>query len=524
MEKELHGSSLVCGTFNPLLPHLVLEDSITLQALYAPNVTLVYGSGIDYANIREGEDVYMECIDDSRPTSHTLRFFKNGLEISESRIAGRIISDNILVLQNITKADSGQYSCSADNEVGSQTSSVLWLTVKYVPRCGQQEQESIGMSLGDSKIIGCPVLSNPQNLTFHWFFNSTPDFKEYLNLPATGVPGYQVQYLVRNSGDYGSLLCYGENSVGYQESPCIFHIIPSGPPAQPINCSVLDPDPRQINIACTPGYDGGIKQKYVCELYSIDPHDADDHVLSDPADESGGEGEEGPHPEPKLGRMFRNLSNEEPIFTLYNLEPGTRFVASIYAVNSKGSSKRVYMKASTVKETFRLPLLTKDEGSAVDLDTPNLIIQQENIENKQNKMFLYMGIAVCCTSVCAVLNLICGWKLYRRRRGIPSVSVIDESQRQSILGMSSTEHVHSVYPSMDTVHTMYSAQTNKGSDCNDYPLQDLRNPQIIRIPRQDAVACSLHESNSHSNRYEETSSELSVGGLNRTDFKVSSGC
>ena len=31
-----------------------------------------------------------------------------------------------------------------------------------------------------------------------------------------------------------------------------------------------------------------------------------------------------------------------------------------------------------------------------------------------------------------------------------------------------------------------------GSDCNDYPLQDLRNPRIIRIPRQDAVACSLH--------------------------------
>ena len=29
-----------------------------------------------------------------------------------------------------------------------------------------------------------------------------------------------------------------------------------------------------------------------------------------------------------------------------------------------------------------------------------------------------------------------------------------------------------------------------GSDCN--PLQDLRNPRIIRIPRQDAVACSLH--------------------------------
>jgi len=35
-------------------------------------------------------------------------------------------------------------------------------------------------------------------------------------------------------------------------------------------------------------------------------------------------------------------------------------------------------------------------GSAVDLDTPNIIIQQENIENKQNKvsakMFFFYDI------------------------------------------------------------------------------------------------------------------------------------
>ena len=28
----------------------------------------------------------------------------------------------------------------------------------------------------------------------------------------------------------------------------------------------------------------------------------------------------------KLGRILRNLSNDEPTFTLYNLEPGTRYI------------------------------------------------------------------------------------------------------------------------------------------------------------------------------------------------------
>ena len=39
-------------------------------------------------------------------------------------------------------------------------------------------------------------------------------------------------------------------------------------------------------------------------------------------------------------------------------------------------------------------------GSAVDLDTPNLIIQEENIENKQNKvgakMFFFCDIWTDC--------------------------------------------------------------------------------------------------------------------------------
>jgi hypothetical protein len=27
------------------------------------------------------------------------------------------------------------------------------------------------------QVLSCPVSSNPHNLTFHWFFNSTPEFK-----------------------------------------------------------------------------------------------------------------------------------------------------------------------------------------------------------------------------------------------------------------------------------------------------------------------------------------------------------
>lgn len=38
----------------------------------------------------------------------------------------------------------------------------------------------------------------------------------------------RVNYTPMNELDYGTLLCWANNSVGYQAQPCVFHILPAG--------------------------------------------------------------------------------------------------------------------------------------------------------------------------------------------------------------------------------------------------------------------------------------------------------
>ena len=37
-----------------------------------------------------------------------------------------------------------------------------------------------------------------------------------------------VTYTPMTELDYGTLLCWGSNSVGQQQKPCVFHVFPAG--------------------------------------------------------------------------------------------------------------------------------------------------------------------------------------------------------------------------------------------------------------------------------------------------------
>ena len=113
-----------------------------------------------------------------------------------------------------------------------------------------------GLSVGDQIEVPCSVSANPGDLTFHWFFNTTQESKvsfkyqreffltvgstwnddvnnlqKFINLPGNDVVNgstMTVTYLARTPDDYGTLLCYASNTIGYQDTPCVSHIIPSG--------------------------------------------------------------------------------------------------------------------------------------------------------------------------------------------------------------------------------------------------------------------------------------------------------
>lgn len=74
---EDDGKYLTCRAENPLIPDSVLEDKWRLNVQYQPVVNLRMGITLNPDDIKEGDDVYFECIVKANPKVYKLAWFKD---------------------------------------------------------------------------------------------------------------------------------------------------------------------------------------------------------------------------------------------------------------------------------------------------------------------------------------------------------------------------------------------------------------------------------------------------------------
>lgn len=138
-------------------------------------------------------------------------------------------------------------------------------------------------------------------------------------------------YAPRTKYGYGQMYCYASNKVGEQKDPCIFNVIPAGPPTVIKNCLVGNQSMESLVVKCEPGDDGGLEQSFFLEVY----HSGSRSIL------------------------HSNLSSSKwPVFEVTDLPMSTPLVLVLYAANSKGRSDSVALTAST------LPYLNKGQFSS----------------------------------------------------------------------------------------------------------------------------------------------------------------
>lgn len=94
------------------------------------------------------------------------------------------------------------------------------------------------------------------------------------------------------------------------------------------NCTVRNDTEGAVDVRCEPGYDGGLSQTFVLEVYAA-------NLNADGDGDGGGGG----------GRMlYRNLTDRTaPRFALGRVKPGVMYTARMYAVNSKGRATPVVL-------------------------------------------------------------------------------------------------------------------------------------------------------------------------------------
>ena len=260
---------------------------------------------------------------------------------------GIIISNMSLVLQRVGRVQSGIYTCVAHNSEGDGVSNPITLNVRYRPLCSPEQVMVYGVARLETVLVSCQVLSNPASgLRFHWVYNTSGETVQ-LEQAAVKVEGSRalVEYTPRTELDYGSLLCWGENSIGVQSQPCTFHIIPAGPPDSLSNCTVHNQTFTGLTVSCGSGFDGGLRQSFKLEV-----RDA------------------------VSGFPLLDLAHDKAFFQLTGLLPGHGYIITVTATNAKGVSEPVSLHAFTLKETSPEQIVADTSRQANLVVTPVLVI------------------------------------------------------------------------------------------------------------------------------------------------------
>uniref|UniRef100_A0AAR5PEF8 Ig-like domain-containing protein n=1 Tax=Dendroctonus ponderosae TaxID=77166 RepID=A0AAR5PEF8_DENPD len=373
---EDDGTVLKCIGTNPKLLAYSQEDSFRLNVVYPPQVVLSLGSTLNADGIKEGDDVYFECNIKANPKQHKITWYHNGLTVSQNVSSGIIISTHSLVLQSVTRAQTGNYTCLAANSRGETMSPMVELKVRYSPVCRESDITVIGASLDEILKVQCHVAADPTEITFLWQFNNSGESFDAQppRFATANGNGSQLTYTPKSQKDYGTLTCWGTNAIGRQAEPCVFQVVPASKPSPLTNCTFKSANNQTIEIVdveCKAGYDGGLPQKFVLEAF-------DAHTM----------------------RLRINLTvsdTENPTFhldlgDLLPSPPSLRIF--VYASNAKGKSEKLVLDDITLNDAEKrtdgssnmslVPLAGLLTGSLLTLGIAVLVIVVIAVRRKRH--------------------------------------------------------------------------------------------------------------------------------------------
>ncbi|XP_069192808.1 uncharacterized protein [Procambarus clarkii] len=317
---EDQGRYLSCRAETPGLLQSSLEDGTKLVVHYVPVVFINFDSRLKLHDIKEGMDVHFTCNVTAVPAPTTIHWYHNENLLRANSTSGLIVTNLSLALQKVDRYSSGSYTCRATNSEGQGVSRPILLDVKYSPVCRPGQRWVYGIAREEMVHVSCEVDAHPKHVNFAWVFNNTA---EYTDIPENHITENltlsMLTYTPKTLLDYGFLLCWATNSVGKQREPCVFKIFPAGPPDALRNCTVLNESTDAVQVRCDEGFDGGLPQSFVMEVYETE------------------------------GRKLKsNVTSKTPFFTVRGLPSGLALTIRIYAANAKGRSDPTVLPAATV--------------------------------------------------------------------------------------------------------------------------------------------------------------------------------
>ncbi|KAH6931545.1 hypothetical protein HPB50_025172 [Hyalomma asiaticum] len=313
---DMNGKRLACRGFNPHLPDSELFDYWILDVHFKPVLQLNLVSLDASKQISEGSSVYFDCNVQANPPVKQVGWLHEGSQLEPS--PGIRIEHVRLVIDRLQRHQAGHYQCAATNELGHGVSEKVFLMVYYPPKCREKQKTVYHVARHEITKVTCDVEADPPDVRFTWRFNSSLETLDIVAFNQSGPRSSSAFYTPRRKADYGALLCIASNSLGQGSTPCVFNIVPAGPPNPPVNCSVPSVTATSLTVRCE---------------RSLQPWPLPVHFRADVYVD---------------GRLRERIVSKDPLFEVSGLEPGSSVSLSVFALNEKGISTAVPLALSTL--------------------------------------------------------------------------------------------------------------------------------------------------------------------------------
>ncbi|KAK7078627.1 hypothetical protein SK128_023509 [Halocaridina rubra] len=322
---EDNGKDVICIATNPEVPEFRREVSKELQVHFAPEVEVSLAPALDPENIREGEDVYFECLINANPAATKVLWLQEGLQLNTNMEEGILAQGKNLVLQKVRRHSRGKYQCRVSNSIDTVTSAATLLNIMFAPECSGSRNRTVSVIPTEEVKLHCLTEANPEQVNFIWKLNNTrglQDFESstFTNQGRNSTLSFRPITYSGNTEDYGVVLCQGANKIGTQTEPCRFVISPAGPPEVPKGCILRNQSATSLSVDCEAGHNGGLQQHFVATVQNAED-----------------------------GLMVVNMSSPRPRFSVGGLTPGRDYLVSVKAVNAKGASQPYVLEGLALK-------------------------------------------------------------------------------------------------------------------------------------------------------------------------------
>ncbi|KAI9529207.1 hypothetical protein NQZ68_013514 [Dissostichus eleginoides] len=188
------------------------------------------------AEIEEGSSVTLTCSSDANPAAN-YTWYKRKVLIYSSE-------EHQIVFSSINSSDSGQYFCSAENELGRRTSEKVFIDVKYAPKLSSVSvSPSAEIEEGSSVTLTCSSDANPA-ANYTWYKENQTVFQ--------GTEG-SYNFTSISSEDRGIYYCKSENQYGEINSTSLFIDVQYAPklPSVSVSPSAEIEEGSSVTLTCS---------------------------------------------------------------------------------------------------------------------------------------------------------------------------------------------------------------------------------------------------------------------------------